>query len=74
MAVCRSTGKVSLLAHPSYTHTADSASSPDLEPTTYHNPYTPESTQDSVPPAPKPYSTYDGPEWMIQDQAEYWKM
>lgn len=50
------------------------SSSPELEPTTYHNPYTPESIQDSVPPCPLPYDTYDGPNWMNVDQAELWKM
>ncbi|KAL3447699.1 hypothetical protein BJX65DRAFT_307760 [Aspergillus insuetus] len=50
------------------------ADSPDLEPTTYHNPYTPESVQDSVPPCPRPYETYDGPQWMRTDQAELWNM
>ncbi|KAJ5661089.1 uncharacterized protein N7484_000461 [Penicillium longicatenatum] len=50
------------------------ANSPDLEPTTYHNPYTHESIQDSIPPCPPPYDTYDGPEWMNMDQATLWNM
>ena len=50
-----------------------SSSSPDLGKTTYHNSYTPASIQDSLPPFPLPYEQYDGPEWMVADQAELWK-
>ena len=42
--------------------------SPALLPTTYHNPYTPETTQQPVPPCPRPYQTYDGPEWAVIEQ------
>ncbi|KXS99988.1 hypothetical protein AC578_809 [Pseudocercospora eumusae] len=47
--------------------------SPDIEPTTYHNPYTPDSIQDSIPGCPPPYTDYDGPSWQNTDQAEMWK-
>ncbi|EME82083.1 uncharacterized protein MYCFIDRAFT_175638 [Pseudocercospora fijiensis CIRAD86] len=46
-------------------------SSPDIEPTTYHNPYTPESIQDSIPGCPPPYEHYDGPSWQNTDQAQF---
>lgn len=44
------------------------ANSPHLQPTTYHNPYTPDAVQDSVPPCPKPYDTYDGKGWDVEEQ------
>ena len=47
-------------------------SSPDLGKTTYHNSYTPDSIQDSIPPCPAPYETYDGQDWMCTDQSELW--
>ncbi|KAJ5657125.1 uncharacterized protein N7484_000774 [Penicillium longicatenatum] len=47
--------------------------SPEIGATTYHNPYTPDSVQDSIPPCPLPYEKYDGQEWMVTDQADLWK-
>lgn len=46
--------------------------SPEVGATTYHNPYTPQSTQDSIPPCPRPYNTYDGQEWMVSEQSDLW--
>ncbi|KAI5480257.1 hypothetical protein MNV49_001216 [Pseudohyphozyma bogoriensis] len=46
--------------------------SPDLLETTYHNPYSMESIQDSIPGCPKPFEKYDGPEWMNKEQADVW--
>ena len=73
LAFRRSTSKVCQRTPIEVEH-SDSSSSPNLEKTTYYNPYTPESVQDSIPPAPLPYWTYDGPDWMITDQAELWRM
>ena len=33
--------------------------------TTYHNPFHPLSIRDGIPPAPRPYNTYDGSAWML---------
>ena len=44
------------------------ANSPALQATTYHNPYTPDSTQESVPPCPKPYDTWTGEPWAVREQ------
>ena len=44
------------------------ANSPHLQPTTYHNPYTPDAVQDSIPPCPKPYKTWKDDGWMIEEQ------
>jgi hypothetical protein len=43
---------------------------PTLKPTTYHNPYTPQSIQASVPPCPKPYATWteDDVGWDVREQ------
>ena len=41
---------------------------PPLRPTTYHNPYTPDSIQQSVPPCPKPYATWADDGWAVQEQ------
>lgn len=40
-----------------------SAPAPGLGPTTYHNPYTPETVQESIPSCPEPYRTWDGGDW-----------
>ncbi|KAK4948181.1 hypothetical protein LTR10_013236 [Elasticomyces elasticus] len=45
----------------------------DLGTTIYHNPYTVEGVQDSIPPCPLPYEHYDGQEWMITDQSKLWE-
>jgi hypothetical protein len=42
--------------------------SPELKPTTYHNPYTPDSVQESVPPCPKPYYTWEDDGWVVKEQ------
>ena len=39
-----------------------------VEPTRYHNPYTPTAVQDSIPPRPMPYDTWDGEGWAIREQ------
>jgi len=44
------------------------AGSPLLKPTTYHNPYTPDSVQESVPPCPKPYDTWVDDGWAVKEQ------
>lgn len=44
------------------------ANSPDLQPTSYHNPYTPDSIQESVPPCPKPYETWVDDGWAVREQ------
>ena len=36
--------------------------------TTHHNPYTPDSVQDSVPPCPKPYQTWEDDGWATREQ------
>jgi hypothetical protein len=44
------------------------AGSPDLRPMTYHNPYTPETIQESVPPCPTPYETWEDDGWAVREQ------
>jgi hypothetical protein len=39
-----------------------------LLPTTYHNPYTPDSIQESIPPCPAPYDTWQDDAWMTGGQ------
>ncbi len=41
------------------------ADQPYIAPNTYHNPYTPDSTQEPVPPCPPAYDTYNGPQWAV---------
>lgn len=41
---------------------------PGVVPTTYHNPYTPETIQDSIPPCPEPYGTWDGADWAVVER------
>ena len=41
---------------------------PDVRPPTYHNPYTPDAVQESVPPCPRPYYTHQGRGWEIVEQ------
>ena len=52
----------------SYTFGGPLVDSPNVMPTTYHNPYTPASTQQPIPPCPPAYDTYDGPEWAVAAQ------
>lgn len=42
---------------------ASTPPAPELGRTTYHNPYTPDSIQTSIPPCPEPYETWDDPKW-----------
>jgi hypothetical protein len=42
--------------------------SPGLLPTTYHNPYTPETIQQPVPPCPPPYESMTDAAWMVREQ------
>jgi hypothetical protein len=42
--------------------------SPSLRPTTYHNPYTPDAVQHSIPPCPRPHPHYEGPQWKTVEQ------
>ena len=39
-----------------------------VEPTTYHNPNTPETIQESIPPCPAPYGTWGGPDWAVAER------
>jgi hypothetical protein len=39
---------------------------PLAAPGTYHNPYSPLTIRDGIPAAPRPYVTYDGPQWALQ--------
>ena len=41
---------------------------PYIRPNTYHNPYTPTSTQEPVPPCPPAYLSYVGPNWAVAPQ------
>jgi SnoaL-like domain len=47
----------------SMTRTEPAPESPNVKPSTYHNPYTPDSVQEPIPPCPSPYETYDGFSW-----------
>jgi hypothetical protein len=51
----------------SMTHTGRLPGSSDVQPTTYHNPYTPESVQEPVPPSPAPYATMGDAAWMTEE-------
>lgn len=52
----------------SMTHTGQIGDSPNVRPVTYHNPYTPESVQEPVPPCPPAYDTHDGFGWATTPQ------
>jgi hypothetical protein len=52
----------------SMTHGGPLAQSPNVRPTTYHNPYTPDSVQETVPPCPPAYETYEGFGWATTPQ------
>lgn len=52
----------------SMTHSGPLVDSPNVRPSTYHNPYTPEAKQELVPPCPPPYETYSGPDWAVTPQ------
>jgi len=41
---------------------------PDVQATSYHNPYTPSSVQDSIPPCPEPFETWTHVDWAIEEQ------
>lgn len=47
----------------SVTRTEPAPESPNVRPSTYDNPYTPDGVQQPVPPCPSPYETYDGFSW-----------
>jgi hypothetical protein len=42
------------------------ADSPNVHPSTYHNPYTPDAVQEPVPAPPPAYQTYEGFDWAVQ--------
>jgi hypothetical protein len=52
----------------SMTRTGQLPGSTDVQPTTYHNPYTPESVQEPVPPCPPPYESMTTADWMVMEQ------
>ena len=39
-----------------------------VRPPTYHNPYTPDAVQDSIPPCPRPYQTWQDDGWATREQ------
>ena len=49
----------------SMTYTGKLPNSPDIQPSSYHNPYTPETIQEPIPPCPQPYDTMTGADWMV---------
>jgi hypothetical protein len=51
----------------SMAHTGKLPDSPDLKPTTYHNPYTPDWVQEPVPPCPLVFDTMTTADWMVQE-------
>ena len=52
----------------SMTVTGRLPNSPELQPTTYHNPYTPASVQESIPPCPAPYHAWDSADWAVKER------
>jgi SnoaL-like domain len=52
----------------SMTHTGRLPGGTAVQATTYHNPYTPESVQEPVPPCPPPYESMTTPDWMVKEQ------
>ncbi|MDQ4489799.1 nuclear transport factor 2 family protein [Sinomonas sp. ASV486] len=52
----------------SMTHGGPIKESPNVRPSTFHNPYTPESVQVPVPPCPPAYETYEGFGWATTAQ------
>jgi hypothetical protein len=52
----------------SMTHSSGPIDSPNVKPATYHNPYTPDSVQEPVPPCPPAYESYDGFGWATSPQ------
>lgn len=38
------------------------------QPPSYHNPYQPGAIQDSIPPCPKPYQSWEDDDWMVREQ------
>jgi hypothetical protein len=53
----------------SMTRTGALPGSDFAHPTTFHNPYTPESVQEPVPPCPPPFESMGSKDWMIQAKA-----
>jgi hypothetical protein len=53
----------------SMTYTGKLPDSPDLLPTTYHNPYTPETVQEPIPPCPAPFESMTDAGWMVRPQS-----
>lgn len=53
----------------SMTYSGSLGDSPNLQPSTYHNPYTPTTVQEPVPGCPPPYDTSDGFAWARRPQA-----
>ncbi len=51
----------------SMTFTGKLPDSPDVGPTTYHNPYTPDSVQEAIPPCPEPYESMTDASWMVRE-------
>jgi hypothetical protein len=51
----------------SMTYTGKFAEAPDILPTTFHYPFTPETTQEPIPPCPLPYETLTNADWMVQE-------
>ena len=51
----------------SMTYTGKLPNSPEIGPTTYHNPYRPDTIQEPVPPCPPPYDTLGDAGWMVRE-------
>lgn len=51
----------------SMTYTGKLPDSPEILPTTFHNPYTPDNVQVPIPPAPPPYETLTDASWMVEE-------
>jgi hypothetical protein len=53
----------------SLTYTGRIPGSPEnIGPTTFHNPYRPDTTQESIPPCPTPYETWTDSKWMVTER------
>ena len=50
----------------SMTYTGKLPDSPEVRPSTYHNPYTPDTIQEPIPPCPQPYDVMTDADWMVQ--------
>ena len=57
----------------SWAFTGKLPNSPETQPITYHNPYTPTSIQEAIPACPEPYDTWKDSSWIFANEPQYMK-